>query len=77
MSSRCETVSGSKLQLGAQTNTIWAKGDAGLNTMHSVSTYTDMYELTGGCEASICLNFTPETCKQTRLRVDMSPPSPP
>lgn len=46
----------------------------------STEVYTDMHELTGGCEASTdssCLSFTPETCRQTRLGVDMSPPSPP
>lgn len=44
MPSRCVTVSGFKLQLRTQTNTIWAKGDAGPITMRSIGTepHTDV-----------------------------------
>lgn len=70
--------------LSTQTNTIYTpyepKVTASLLLWVSTEVYTDMHELTGGCEASTdssCLSFTPETCRQTRLGVDMSPPSPP
>ena len=59
------------------TNT-WAKGNPELNALHGVSSRMTMYDRRSVPQRdSSCLSFTPDTCRQTRPCVDMSPPSPP
>lgn len=70
MPSRCETVP-SQSQLGIQTH----EPKVILSSM--LYTHDNVWQAFDASTDSSCLSFTPETCRQTRPCVDMSPPSPP
>ena len=70
MPSCCETVP-SQFQLGIQTH------EPKVILSSVLYTHDNVWQAFNASMDSSCLSFTPETCRQTRPCVDMSPPSPP